>query len=475
MTEEPIADTAPGTGGAGAGAVQEPQPQPVRRSSRHKVFAGVCGGLGRYFDVDPVIFRIVLAVLAAAGGVGLIFYGFAWLFVPEENEDENEVRRLLTGRVEGATLAALLTALVGCGFFLSMLNNGAVLGFAVMLCAATAAAAYWSQKRRRPVQDGTPAPGPGAVGASGAPPETQAPPVPGAPSWWRDPLVKDGTTGPAGSGYLWGPEDAADVSFSSFSRGPAPGLSVQYAPRNGHGAWTAPPVRPRGPRWIGGWVFLFALIAFGLGSGLSWEERPLGTSLETGLAFALVVFGTGIAVSAFLGRTGAGSLVLALTTAGLLTASAAIPKDIGTDWVRTDWRPASAADVRPRYELGTGEGTLDLGRVDIAPGRTVTTAAEVGAGRLLVIVPGDATVRLDIEVGLGDVRLPDDKQNDVDISPGQERTLTLPPAAEEDGTGARDGNTKDKGAEDGADAGPRTLDLRLEVGLGQVEVTRAAS
>ncbi len=46
--------------------------------------AGVCGGLGRYCDVDPVIFRIVLGVLSATGGIGLIFYGFAWLLLPLE-------------------------------------------------------------------------------------------------------------------------------------------------------------------------------------------------------------------------------------------------------------------------------------------------------------------------------------------------------------------------------------------------------
>lgn len=52
----------------------------------------MCGGLGRYCDVDPVIFRIVLGVLSATGGIGLIFYGFAWLLLPADGDDENEAR-----------------------------------------------------------------------------------------------------------------------------------------------------------------------------------------------------------------------------------------------------------------------------------------------------------------------------------------------------------------------------------------------
>lgn len=51
-------------------------------------------GLGRYCNVDPVIFRIVLGVLSVTGGLGLIFYGFAWLLIPLEGEEENEARRL---------------------------------------------------------------------------------------------------------------------------------------------------------------------------------------------------------------------------------------------------------------------------------------------------------------------------------------------------------------------------------------------
>ena len=43
---------------------------------------GVCTGLGEYFNVDPVIIRIVFIVLAIQGGVGFIAYIVLWMVVP---------------------------------------------------------------------------------------------------------------------------------------------------------------------------------------------------------------------------------------------------------------------------------------------------------------------------------------------------------------------------------------------------------
>ena len=60
------------------------EPRRLTRSSSDKVLGGVAGGLGRYFDIDPIIFRIGFVVLTLAGGAGLLAYGAAWLFVPAD-------------------------------------------------------------------------------------------------------------------------------------------------------------------------------------------------------------------------------------------------------------------------------------------------------------------------------------------------------------------------------------------------------
>jgi phage shock protein C len=54
------------------------------RSRSERKIAGVCGGLGTYLGVDPVIFRILWIVLALAGGLGLVAYLVAWIIIPQE-------------------------------------------------------------------------------------------------------------------------------------------------------------------------------------------------------------------------------------------------------------------------------------------------------------------------------------------------------------------------------------------------------
>ncbi|MER8033691.1 PspC domain-containing protein [Streptomyces hydrogenans] len=432
---------------------------PLRRSRTSRVVGGVCGGLGRHFDLDPVIFRIVLGVLAVTGGIGLVFYGFAWLVIPLAGEEESEGRRLLTGRVSGASLAAILMALVGCGIFLSMLRTGSLLGFAVLLSLATAGAAHWSQRRRPPSEgeaEADPEAKPKAPhGRVPVPPEAKAPPLSflerEMSSWWRDPIVKDGSTGKVAIGYLWGPHGIVDAEGKVGGEVPRPG-SQWGPPRNAERP--EPSVR-RSPYSIAGLINLLALAAAVTGTALTWESQPLGISLATGLAAALGVFGLGLVVSSFLGRTGFGTIFQAVVTAALLAGALALPTKITTDWTRQTWTPSTVAAVQPRYDLGAGVGTLDLSRLSVPEGTTVSTTVDVGAGKLEVVVPEDVVVRLHAQVGLGDVQLPGQAPDDIDIAPDRDETRTLNPPAGTDPAG--------------------TLDLSLEVGLGQVEVTRAAS
>ena len=53
------------------------------RSRNNRVIAGVAGGLGEYFNVDPVIVRLLFVLLGFAGGNGLLVYVIAWILIPE--------------------------------------------------------------------------------------------------------------------------------------------------------------------------------------------------------------------------------------------------------------------------------------------------------------------------------------------------------------------------------------------------------
>lgn len=54
------------------------------RSTKDKKLAGVCGGLAEYFDIDPIIPRIIFIILMLPGGLpGLLPYVILALVVPE--------------------------------------------------------------------------------------------------------------------------------------------------------------------------------------------------------------------------------------------------------------------------------------------------------------------------------------------------------------------------------------------------------
>ena len=54
------------------------------RSKKGKVIAGVCGGLGEYFNVDPNLIRVLWVVFTLISlGIGLLAYIIAWIILPE--------------------------------------------------------------------------------------------------------------------------------------------------------------------------------------------------------------------------------------------------------------------------------------------------------------------------------------------------------------------------------------------------------
>lgn len=52
------------------------------RSGVDKKFAGVCGGLADYFDIDVTLIRLIVLVAFFMGGMGLLAYILAWVIIP---------------------------------------------------------------------------------------------------------------------------------------------------------------------------------------------------------------------------------------------------------------------------------------------------------------------------------------------------------------------------------------------------------
>src|SRR3954452_3805953 len=115
-------------------AAPDPAPRRLTRSSSDRMIGGVAGGLGRYFDVDPLLFRIGFVVLTFAGGFGLLAYVLGAVAIPDEDEHRPQRwglwRTLGAGLLAAAALAVItphwlwgpeLPGLVACAVVLYLL------------------------------------------------------------------------------------------------------------------------------------------------------------------------------------------------------------------------------------------------------------------------------------------------------------------------------------------------------------------
>jgi signal transduction histidine kinase/phage shock protein PspC (stress-responsive transcriptional regulator) len=110
-----------------AGAASTSSPTVLRRDLENRVVAGVCAGLGRRMGIDPVILRVAFVVAAAAGGVGILLYGLAWVLIPADRSGRpGTAARVLPGRASwqvaagvGLLVLALLLFLRESGIWFS--------------------------------------------------------------------------------------------------------------------------------------------------------------------------------------------------------------------------------------------------------------------------------------------------------------------------------------------------------------------
>lgn len=83
------------------------QPRKLTRATDDRVLGGVAGGLGRYFSVDPIIFRIGFVVLVFVGGTGVLAYLAAVLFVPDEGKTAPLAARRKVVAIAGVVVLAI--------------------------------------------------------------------------------------------------------------------------------------------------------------------------------------------------------------------------------------------------------------------------------------------------------------------------------------------------------------------------------
>lgn len=363
---------------------EPPRPAPgLTRSTDDKVLAGLAGGLGRHFGIDPVIFRIAFVVLALAGGTGILLYLLGWLVVP----DDRGGRAVMEGMVHtrtGQLVLAVVAGILVIGLFDGWGDGWSDFPLAVVLIGG-GLAYLWAR---------------------------------------RAPSAGGGDSGPQ-----------SQVAGVSPPMAPPPPRAVADA-----GPVLAPPVETVRPRSVLVPVTLSLLAVLGGVLALA------GASLATGLAIALLFVSAAMVVGAWRGRA-RGLIPVAVVLAGALCLASLVDVPLAGGIGDRMYAPQSFAELDSPYRLGIGQLELDLSSVDFA-GRTESVLATVGIGELRVVVPPAVEVVVTGHAGAGELDLFSwhEEGTSVDhrvVSPGQE--------------------------------GGGRLQLRSRVGIGHVEVDRAAA
>jgi phage shock protein PspC (stress-responsive transcriptional regulator) len=95
----------------------EPRPKRLTRSGADAVIGGVGSGLGRYFGVDPLLFRIGFVVLTFAGGFGVLAYLLLLAFMPADGDERPGGSSRVAAIAGAVVLGVALVAFLGTPFF----------------------------------------------------------------------------------------------------------------------------------------------------------------------------------------------------------------------------------------------------------------------------------------------------------------------------------------------------------------------
>ncbi|WBB66475.1 PspC domain-containing protein [Micromonospora sp. WMMD812] len=204
--------------GVPPGATAGPPPGAAGFTSRYglvrpregRYLAGVCAAIGRATNTDPVLWRVLLAVLGFFGGIGILVYVTAWLIIPGEGDTASPVESMLgRGRSSMSPVTVIVLSIlvaVSFGYIVTDAFRAVLLGAAILI-----GGALLLNRNSRADQ---PAPPPGPTPAA-------APPGPVPPVSY-----------PAPDRYAAPP--TADLSAAAGAPAPGVGPTSALPPVGGH-------------------------------------------------------------------------------------------------------------------------------------------------------------------------------------------------------------------------------------------------
>jgi phage shock protein PspC (stress-responsive transcriptional regulator) len=389
----------------------------MRRSRDDRYIAGVCGGLARYLNIDPIIVRVIMAALVVVGGVGIVIYIATWLLAPVEGSDRSMLESHLPHsdkmRALGWIVAGVLIfgALVGSGpwFGWGWIGPFPLLGIAVLV---------WVLARPRQGPAAPPAvptpPPPAPPGASANPPAASVATETSASTDEAGDTEDTTETAPIVEGDTRPAADDATASTTMTAQLPPTPPLPPTAPIPPPMPPPPPPLTPR-PRSDHGALTLLTLAALIAVIGVMSIVDQSGADIDgpVYLASALGVVAAGMLVGTWWGN---GRWLIpfgALLTVTLIAVSQ-LPV-----WKTGEIKesPTRSADVLSSYEMGVGRIELDLTHVeDLAAlnGRTITI--DNGVGDTLVTLPDNLDVAVTAELNAGHVEILGREANGGDAS-----------------------------------------------------------
>jgi phage shock protein PspC (stress-responsive transcriptional regulator) len=419
----------------------------LRRSRDDRMIGGVCGGLGRYLGIDPIILRIVLAALAIFGGIGLLLYALAWLFVAEEGSDASEAQRLFRGRATPlTTVAAFVVGALGVLALTDIAYHGDRSRAVVLILLAVIV--IIAINRRHNQRLAAPYTGPNPYAPPYAPPYSPPPAAPSAPTGGPTATPYAAPTAPASSTAMpYAPPVPGNYAPLGPPAGFAPSRPLDTAVVPEPGRAPKPPRPPRQPSVLGPLALSAGVVVVGVLFALN-ASHALDISAQTILATALLTIGIALVIGAWIGRArGIIAVGVVLTVSLAIAAAVDVPLrgGIGSRFVN----PTQVDQLPSAYHLGIGQQTIDLSGLTVGGGKASVTA-NVGIGRLRVDVPDNTKIVVRARAGTGDVRLFGDECGGTDVA----RHLVWAP--------------------NGA-ATSGEIDLDLRTGIGRVDVNLVAA
>lgn len=341
------------------------------------VLGGVAAGIARSLRIDPVLVRVAFVVLTIFGGSGLLLYLAGWLFIPPEGRDDSAGERFFrNNNLLVITLGVVVAVLViGPMVAWGWAGDGPGVGGAVLLVLVVVGVVLLLRRDERPLSGAdTPSP-PAAVSDSG-PPSGGDSPTPSQVSA-QTAVLPVGATPPA-------PPSA-----------PAPPAAVEP---------TRPPQPPRERSVLGRLTVGVALLVAGTLVALDVADVIVVEPVVV-LGSALAVVALGLLVGTLVGRA-RGLIALGIVLVFLLIPVGAAPEGlrVGGGAGERLYQPLSQSELSDRYELGVGELTVDLSKLDIVG--TEDVEVSVGMGEVIVLLPPDVGVDVDADVGAGTIDFP---------------------------------------------------------------------